>query len=203
MIGKILFYGIIILTVFVSYVCFQNSDTMSRLHFSPDRIKRHREYYRFLTYGFVHADWPHLIINMFVLYSFGSFVIEYSAMIFKYPLLFFVGLYFGAIIMSTVFSYFKHRNNYAYVAVGASGAVSAVLFTSILFYPFGSIRMFFIPIDIPAWVFGLFYLIYSAVMARRGKDNIGHDAHFFGALYGLVFPILLEPRLLNYFISFF
>jgi membrane associated rhomboid family serine protease len=203
MVANILFYGIIITTVLVSYVCFQNRDAMFRLHFSPDRINRHSEYYRFITYGFVHADWAHLIINMFVLYSFGSFVIDFSGQVFRYPLLFFSGLYFGAIIMSTIFSFFKHRNNYAYASVGASGAVSAIVFTSILFYPFGSIRMFLIPIDIPAWVFGFLYLIYSAVMAKRGKDNIGHDAHFFGALYGLAFPVILEPRLLDYFISFF
>jgi membrane associated rhomboid family serine protease len=85
--------------------------------------------------------------------------------------------------------------------VGASGAVSAVVFASILFFPFGTIRLFLLPIDIPAYIFGLLYLIYSAVMAKKAKDNVGHDAHFFGALFGIAFPVVLKPELLTSLIS--
>ncbi len=200
MLSKILLYGIIILTVFVSYNCFKSKELFYRLEFSPYRISRKKEFQRFITYGFVHADWPHLIINMFVLHSFGFVVMEVASLYFQQHHLFFLTLYFGGLIVSSIYSFFKHRNNYNYVAVGASGAVSAVVFASILFYPVGSIRFFFIPFDIPAYIFGLLYLVYSAVMARRGKDNIGHDAHFFGALFGLLFPLVLKPQLIIIFI---
>jgi len=163
---------------------------------------RYKEYFRFISYGFVHADWAHLLINMFVFYSFGSSVLYFSEWYFKYPELFFLALYFGGLVMSTLYSFFKHKDNFNYAAVGASGAVSAVVFASILFYPMGSIRLFLIPIDIPAFVFGFLYLIYSAVMARRGRDNVGHDAHFYGALFGLVFPIVIMPQLFQIFIDF-
>lgn len=201
MTGNIILYGIIILTIFVSFNCFRNRILFMRLEFSPYRVFRLKEYYRFITYGFVHADWAHLLINMFVLHSFGASVLFLGNYYFSNPALFFISLYAGGLFMSTVYSFFRHRHNYNYVAVGASGAVSAVVFTSILMYPVGSIRLFLIPFDIPAYIFGFLYLIYSAIMARRAKDNIGHDAHFFGAVFGLAFPVLLKPELLYIFIE--
>jgi membrane associated rhomboid family serine protease len=200
MISDIITLAIIAFTVFVSYNCFNDRSLFMKLELSPFRIARYKEFYRFITYGFVHADWAHLFINMFVFYSFADVVYYFAEFHFQKPALFFVGLYFGGLVMSTVFSFFKHRNNYAYAAVGASGAVSSIVFASILFYPAGSIRLFLIPIDIPSWMFGVMYLIYSVVMARRAKDNVGHDAHLFGAIFGLVFPILLKFELLNIFI---
>ncbi len=201
MAGQIILYGIIILSIIVSYNCFKSRVLFMRLEFSPYRILRQKEFFRFISYGFVHADWAHLLINMFVLHSFASSVLYLSEFYFRYPALFFTALYFGGLIMSTLFSFFKHRQNYYYAAVGASGAVSAVVFTSILLYPVGSIRLFLIPFDIPAYIFGFLYLIYSAVMARRAKDNVGHDAHFFGAVFGIIFPIILKPQLLEIFIE--
>jgi membrane associated rhomboid family serine protease len=201
MTGNILFYGIIILTVVVSINCFKNRPLFLRLEFSPHRIASQKEYFRFISYGFVHADWAHLVINMFVFHSFGSAVLYFSQLHFNFPELFFIGLYFGGLVMSTLFSFFRHRHNYYYAAVGASGAVSAVVFASILFFPFGTIRLFLLPIDIPAYIFGLLYLIYSAVMAKKAKDNVGHDAHFFGALFGIAFPVVIKPELLTSLIS--
>jgi len=192
---------IIILTFVISFFSFKDTALLSKLHFSPTQILHHNQYYRMITYGFVHADWGHLIVNMFVLYSFGNAVMFYSKLIVSNPVLFFIALYFGGLFFSTIFALIKHKNNYAYAAVGASGAVSAVVFASILFHPMGSIRFIFLPIDIPAFVFGILYLVYSAYMAKKAKDNIGHDAHFFGALYGLFLPVLLKPALLSNFIS--
>jgi membrane associated rhomboid family serine protease len=201
MIGDVILFGIIILTGFVSYVCFQNKTIFRKLEFSPYLVHQRKEVFRFISYGFVHADWAHLLINMFVLYSFGSSVLFFSDFLFLHSELFFMGLYFGALVMSTLFSYFKHKNNWNYSAVGASGAVSAVVFASILFFPTGSIRLFLIPFDIPAYIFGILYLIYSAVMAKKANDNIGHDAHFFGAVFGIAFPLLFEPRLILHFFN--
>lgn len=192
-----------ILTGIVSYSCFQDRVLFSRLEFNAYLTYHRKQFYRLLSYGFVHADWPHLLINMLVLHSFGIAVIYQATFLFKYPVLFFFGLYFGGLIMSTMYAFFRHRNNYHYNAVGASGAVSAVVFASILFYPVGSIRLFLIPFDIPAYIFGFLYLLYSAIMAKRAQDNVGHDAHFFGALFGLLFPLVIDPRIINVFVSFF
>ncbi len=104
-------------------------------------------------------------------------------------------------MFSVLFDYGKHKHDPAYNAVGASGAVSAVVFASIILYPGGGIYLFFIPVEIPSPVFGILYLIYSAYMARRGRDNIGHHAHFWGAIYGVVFTIALKPVLFLYFID--
>lgn len=131
---------------------------------------------------------------MLVLYSFGDVVEQYFHYYFPTTWIFlYLILYVAGIIISTLFSYFRYKNNPAYNAVGASGAVSAVLFASILFYPTGKIYMFFIPIPIPAFIFGALYLLYSYIMARRNRDNIGHDAHFWGAVFGIAFTIICRP----------
>jgi len=188
---------IIIATILVSIAAFQNKGLFDQLKFHPWTIKRERNYHRFLSYGFIHADFAHLAINMYVFYIFGESV----EILFKFdygrnsiPL--FIVLYFGGLIISTIYSYIKHKDNVLYSAVGASGAVSAVVFAYIIMIPRSSLRLFLIPIDIPAWIFGGLYLVYSFVMARRGKGNIGHDAHFFGALYGVFFMGLLDINLI-------
>lgn len=191
---------ILITTIIVSFVAFQKPHFLLRLAFIPYRIHRYGEVYRFLTYGFIHADFVHLFVNMFVLYSFGSVLIQMADFIFGFGLLFFTILYFSSLIFSTVLTFFRYKNNYHYIALGASGAVSAIVFASILLYPTGTIRIFLLPIDIPAWIFGLFYVIYSAVMAKHGGDNVGHDVHFAGAIYGFIFPLFFQPSLLQRFV---
>lgn len=194
-------YGLIISTVIVSVLAFNDYSKLLRLQFSAYSFFNRKEYYRIFTYGFVHADWTHLFINMFVLHSFGSSVILLSEYYFNYPLLFFITLYIGGIIISPIYSLFKHKDNYHYAAVGASGAVSAVVFASIIMFPSGSIRFFFIPIDIPSYVFGIFYLVYSAYMSKKAKDNIGHDAHFVGAVFGIILPLIFNPNIFNAFLA--
>jgi len=149
----------------------------------------------------VHADWVHLAVNMFVLFSFGKAVEHYYSLIFGLKAsYFFILLYAGGILFSSVPSFAKHKDNQFYQAVGASGAVAAVLFAAILINPLSPIRFVFIPVDIPAFIFGALYLGYSAYMAKKGNDNIGHDAHFWGALFGLVFTVLLKPALVGNFV---
>jgi membrane associated rhomboid family serine protease len=193
---------IIILIVAISILALNNNEIFYRLKFNPFLALHSTQWYRFFTYGFVHAGWMHLFINMFVLYSFGNVVIEYYIAIFGLKgYYYFVLLYIGAIMLSVLPSFGKHKNDPGYNAVGASGAVSAVVFASILFVPLGKIYLFFIPIGIPAFIFGGLYLIYSAYMAKRGGDNIGHDAHFWGALFGIVYTIALKPKIFLYFID--
>ncbi len=195
-------YIIIAVTVLISVLAFSNGEIFYKFRFNPYMALHSKQYYRFLTYGFLHADWVHLLINMFVLYSFGQLVEDYYKYIFDIKGgFYYVLLYVGAIAISVLPSFGKHKDNPGYNAVGASGAVSAVVFASILFEPLAKIYMFFIPIGIPAAVFGIIYLIYSAYMGKRGKDNIGHDAHFWGAIFGILFTIALKPKIVLYFIS--
>lgn len=196
-------YLIIGITALVSIFAFNNRSLFDKLLFDPYRINHLRQYHRFFTHGLVHADWMHLLINMFVLLSFGRMVEQYFAYYFGFGkgLYFYILLYIGALLISATPSYGKHRNNTWYTAVGASGAVSAVVFASILMSPLSGIRFIFIPFDIPAFIFGILYLIYSAYMARRANDNIGHDAHFYGALFGLLFTIIIKPAFLAGFIN--
>ncbi len=194
---------IIIATVVVSAMAMQNPALFHRLSFSPWLIDQRRQGWRFLSYGLIHAGWMHLAVNMFVLYSFGDQVEEAFQMLFGRPkgLLFFFLLYVGGILFSTIFDYGKHRRNAYYTAVGASGAVASVLFSSILLMPTASLIVFPIPIPIPAWLFGILYLIYSVYMGKKGNDNIGHNAHFFGAVFGLLYTILLKPELISLFLA--
>jgi membrane associated rhomboid family serine protease len=188
--------AVIILTSLVSISAFFNGSLFDRFKFNAYAIRHHGEGWRFFTYGLVHADWVHLFINMFVLYSFGKAVIDAYHFYFDIKgYLFYMLLYIGGIVFSVLFDYGKHKNDMYYNAVGASGAVSAVLFASILLYPTGTVMVFPIPFPLPSVVFGAFYLVYSAVMARRAKDNIGHNAHFWGAVYGIVFTIAIKPIL--------
>ena len=192
----------IIITCAVSIPAFSNNILFSRLKFNPYIIKEARQWDRFFTYGLLHADWTHLIVNMFVLFSFGGQV----ELLMRYyfgdkGILYYILLYVGAIVLSVVPSFEKHKRDSWYNAVGASGAVSAVVFSSIIFLPASKIMLILLPIPIPAAIFGILYLVFSAYMARRAKDNIGHDAHFWGALFGAVFTIALKPELFINFID--
>ncbi len=195
-------YIIIGITVVVSIIAFNRQELFDKLKFNAYLVAGRKEWYRFLSYGLVHADYMHLFINMFVLYSFGEIVEAFYSHYFgNKAILFYLLLYVGGIAFSTLYDYGAHRKDSWYNAVGASGAVSAVVFASIILYPTGKIFLFFIPIGIPAPIFGLLYLGYSFYMARKGTDNIGHNAHFFGALFGIIFTILLDTDILKIFFS--
>jgi membrane associated rhomboid family serine protease len=188
---------IVIVTVIVSLVAFNNHEIFRRLAFNAYDIKHFKNSYRFLSYALIHADWIHLLVNMMVLYSFGRIVEQYYAFYFGTKgMLYYLLLYVGGTALSTLPSYGKHKDDYSYTAVGASGAVSAVVFASIIFDPLSKIYIFLIPIGIPSIIFGVLYLIYSAYMGKKNIDNIGHDAHFWGAIFGFVFTIVLKPELI-------
>jgi len=192
---------LIAITTVVSYAAFKNTSLMDRLQFNASKIIHKNEYHRLITHAFVHANWEHLFVNMIVLLSFGR-VIEAN---FRYffgdkEILYFFLLYFGGILFSNIYAIYKYRNNYFYNAVGASGAVSSVLFASIFLDPWNNIYFFGI-LPIPGIIFAGLYLVYSYQMSMKKNDNVAHDAHFLGALYGFVFPIFLNADLFGQFID--
>jgi membrane associated rhomboid family serine protease len=174
---------------------------MEKLQYNPARVIHRKQYYRLISHAFVHVGWTHLIVNMFVLYFFGQNVESYFGYFFgNRANFYFLTLYVGGILFSNLWSLLKYRNDYFYNAVGASGAVSAVLFTFIFLNPWEMLYLFAI-IPIPGIVFGAGYLIYSYYMVKRKTDNIAHDAHFLGAVFGIIFPIILKPELFSRFIE--
>ncbi len=156
-----------------------------------------------LTYGLVHGGWGHLFFNMLTLFFFGRVMEQYFAVAFGDVLgiVLYIVLYVSAIAVSTVWDLFKHKDDWNYSAVGASGAVSAILFASILFEPKMGIYIYLIPIPVPGYIFAPLYLLYCWYMAKRNMDNIGHSAHFWGSVYGLAFPLICRPDIFSHFLA--
>ncbi|KTF32935.1 rhomboid family intramembrane serine protease [Xanthomonas translucens] len=191
---------LIMLTVLVSWAAFNNRKLLDRLILWPPAIDRHKQYDRLLTHGFIHADFPHLLFNMVTLYFFGGpierLMERLTGSLLTYPL-----FYLAALVVAILPSYLKNQKNPNYFSLGASGAVSAVLFAYILLAPWTGIYFFFIPIPIPAILYALFYVGYSIWMDRRGGDNINHSAHLAGAAFGVMFLLIMEPSVLQHFID--
>ncbi len=188
---------LVAVTSVVSILAWQQKPLFDKLILWPPAIARRGEYWRLLTHGFIHADGMHLIFNMVTLYSFGQGVeVLFSRIGLPQPWGF-VGFYLSAIVVAILPTYLRNRNNPGYFSLGASGAVSAVLFASILFSPWNMLLVFFIPM--PAIVFAVAYVAYSIWMDKKGGDNINHSAHLWGAGYGILFTLLLEPSVLSHF----
>lgn len=185
---------IIIITVGISLLAFERKDIMNKLIFNPYVIDVHKQWYRFISHGFIHADFMHLFVNMFVLYGFGRIVEASFTILFgDMGIVGYILLYLSAIGIASISSYIKHKSDPGYNSLGASGATSAVLYASIALNPWSELSLYFIPM--PGIVFGVLYLIYSSYMARRGGDYINHDAHIYGAIFGFLYTILLKPQL--------
>lgn len=196
--------AIIGLTCLVSFLCFNDRERFYKLAHIPSVAERNNEYVRLLTAGFVHADIMHLFLNMFVLYSFG----EIAEQIFESDDMFgeaqgglmYLLFYISSIVVANVPTFLKHRHHSGYVGVGASGAVAAIIYACILFMPLGKIYIF-MALPIPAWLFGILYLVYESYAAKNMSDNIGHDVHFNGAIYGLLFVSVVQPTVLINFVQ--
>jgi membrane associated rhomboid family serine protease len=193
-------WAIIGVTVLVSWRAFSDQKLLARLILWPPAISRNQQYDRLVTHGFIHADWAHLLFNMITLYFFGRGM-ELAFYGPRIGPLGYLAFYLSAIVVAILPTYLRHRGDATYRSLGASGAVSAVLFGYILLDPWSRIYIIPIPVGIPAFVFALCYIGYSIWMDRQGGDNVNHSAHLWGAAYGMLFALMLEPRLAGHFMQ--
>ncbi len=196
---------IIIATVIVSLSANGKPEIYNKLVFNPYKVVHNKEWYRIFSHAFIHdkSNLLHLLFNMYVLYSFGE--LAETILINNLQglgIVYYIVLYVGGIAMATIPAIIKHKNNYNYNSVGASGAVSAVLFATIAFIPFqGGIGIMFIPISIPPLVFGILYLAYEIYMDKKSSDNVAHDAHTWGAIFGFLFVLIFVPNAFSNFVA--
>jgi membrane associated rhomboid family serine protease len=193
---------IIVISVAATFYAWNKPEILHKWIFNPYTVQTRKEYWRFITSGFIHQDYMHLFFNMFTLYFFGSVIEQYYAAIFgpTMGIIYYIVLYLVAIVISDITTYIKHRNDPGYNSLGASGGVAAVVFSAIMFDPTSNIYLFAI-IPIPGFILGALFIIYSYQRSRQMRDRINHDAHLFGALFGVVFTIVLEPNVISHFIS--
>ncbi len=185
----------------VSYFSFTNRELFGKLLFNPYVIAREKEFYRFISSAWLHADMMHLFINLYVLYSFGNYLGYITKIWFgNIGSFYYLFIFMGSVIIGHIPSYIKHKDYYGFSSVGASGGVSGVLFACILIDPLMELRLFF-AIPINSLIFGILYLAYTYYMSKKGQDNINHDAHLWGALGGIGLLVAIKPQVINSFIQ--
>lgn len=190
---------IIIVTVIISIFAFRSHRLKDDLIFYPSAITDKNQFYRFISYGFIHADIPHLFFNMYALYLFGEACENSFIAIFgNYGKTFYVLMYFLALIACVIPDFLKYKRNSGYRSLGASGAVSAVVFAYILFKPLQGIGLLFIPIFIPGFLFGIIFIIASYMLGKKGGTAVNHSAHIWGALFGVVFLLIFSGLFSTY-----
>lgn len=185
--------GIVIigLNIIMSYYGFKNPSFFKKYLFSPDAIIHKKEYIRIVSSGFLHVDWMHLLFNMMSLYFF------HEAILSIFGVVGFLIIYFASLIGGNLLSLLVNKNNKHYTAVGASGAVSGIIFAFIAIVPNAGLRLMLLPIDFPAWVYGIAFVGISMFGMAKQRDNIGHDAHLGGAIIGMLIAIVLIPAALT------
>ncbi len=188
---------LIAITAVVSLAAMNNERLLDKLIFWPPAIARGGEYQRFVTYGFIHADAAHLLFNMITLYFFGQLIEGIFAA--KLGWFGFYIFYLTALIVSILPSWFRHREDTRYRSLGASGAVSAVLFAFILLKPWAIIYVFFVPM--PAIVYAVVYVAYTIWADRQGRDSINHSAHLWGGAFGVAALLVIEPSTVGHFLG--
>lgn len=181
--------ALVVLTAAVSIWSFSDGNIMDKLLLYPKLMKQPGEYYRLLTNGFVHADWQHLIFNMITLLFIGNYVEQFYQAIGAHSL--YLVLYIVGIIVSSIPSFIKHRNDPYYRSLGASGGTSAVLFSMVYISPWTKITIIILPVW--AIVFAVLYVVYSIYSAKQRRDNINHEAHLWGAVFGFIFTFAFDP----------
>ncbi|MCK5278740.1 MAG: rhomboid family intramembrane serine protease [Cyclobacteriaceae bacterium] len=187
---------LIIITVVTSIYGWNNPGIQTKWMFNPFSVHHGKQYYRLLSSGFVHSNTTHLVFNMIALYFFGG-VIEriYGNVFGSLGILFYLITYLAGIIVANLKTLVKHKNSSYYNSLGASGGVASVLFAAILYRPTVGIYLYFL-VPIPAFILGAIYLLYSYYSGKKMADNVNHDAHLFGSLFGIVFTVLLRPMVL-------
>ncbi|KIO76485.1 peptidase [Pedobacter lusitanus] len=186
---------IFIFTLVTSIYAFNDSSLYGKFMLHPYSVYRRNNVYTLITSGLIHGSWMHLIFNMFTFYFF-AFSLEATVGSLRFGLIYFIGL-----ILSDIPSVIKHKDDFHYHSLGASGAISAVLFSYILFYPLNTLMIFPLPVPIWSALFGVLYLVYSYYMSKNSRDNINHDAHLFGAITGIIITILVVPNIIPHFIT--
>lgn len=190
-------YLLIGISVLASIAAFNNPSLMARWQFNAYLVFHGKQYHRLITHAFIHGNWVHLGVNMWVLAMFGKNAENWFHFhMGQLGTLYFVLLYVGGIFFATLPSLRRHKDNMAYNSLGASGAVAAVLFSSIVFEPLDTYILLIFPVPVYAIIFGILYLIYEAYMDRRGGDYIAHDAHYWGAVFGAVFTFAASPDII-------
>ena len=184
-------------------MAFNDSDLKYKLMYSPYSVKHHKRWWLMITHGFVHADYMHLGFNMYVLYAFGDIVESTFIGLFgTIGYFYFATLYVGGLLFATLPAWKKHADNPGYLSLGASGAVSAIVFSSIIIHPTGGMGLIFLPgLYIPSFIFGVLYLFAEHYMNKKGGTKIAHDAHISGAFFGVLFIVAIDFRFLTNFIS--
>jgi len=194
-------YAIIGFTCLLSFYAFNRPQVLSELMMTPYLIERKQQYFRFVSSGFIHGSVGHLLLNMFSFYFFGGNVeVAFKIIFHSKGSLYFILLYLMGIVVADVPTYFKQRNNPSYHALGASGGVASVIFASILLTPLSNICLYGV-LCFPGFILGTAYILFSYYKGRQANDGINHDAHLYGALFGLVFLAVLYPRSLPAFIE--
>ena len=189
--------AIVAVTCIVSFIAFYNPKLLQRLILWPPAVSRGKQYDRLVSYGLVHASPAHLLFNMITLFFFGAAMERnYTDYLGAFG---FVGFYIGGLIVSILPTYLANRDNPNYRSLGASGAVSAVLFAFILVQPWATIYVYVVPV--PAIIYAVLYVAYSIYMDHRSSDNVNHSAHLWGAAYGVAFTLIMEPRLFSHFLA--
>lgn len=179
---------IIAINVIFSIQGFNTPQFVEKYIFYVGKIRWGKEYFRLLTSGFLHANWSHLLFNMMTLFFFGGTLVSVIG-----PFLFCL-VYLISLLGGNLLALYIKKDDANYRALGASGAVSGVLYAFILLFPWNDIYLFFIPIGIPAWIFGIMFIGISIYGVRSNKGNIGHEAHLGGAITGLLTMIVLRPN---------
>jgi membrane associated rhomboid family serine protease len=195
---------LLIVTVVFSAAAFENPVIFAQFQHHPFTEIRRKEYFRWLTSGFLHVDYLHLGVNMYVFYNFGGIVEQYYTTVFEgiTGRVLYLLLYIGSIVAGALPSYLKHQNNENYIAVGASGGVAGIMFAFALLNPTSQIMMYGIKaLSLYTIVWAVLYLVYEQWAGRRGQDNIGHDAHFWGAIFGFTASAIVIPNAMPHFIS--
>jgi membrane associated rhomboid family serine protease len=192
--------ALIIANCVVSFIAFNNADLMNKLIFHPPAVSQSNQWYRFITSGFIHKDVNHLLFNMLTLFFFGKTLEPGFTALGIGGGIGYLLFYIAAIAVSEIPTYIKHKNDDNYFSLGASGAISAVVFALVLFEPWGTVYLKFI-IPIPFILYAVGYLFYSTYMAKKSGDGVGHSAHLWGALFGIAFFIVAYPNSIKIFME--
>ncbi len=191
---------LLLITCVVSIYVFTRPDLQERLMLNPYRVNRKGEWYRFISSGLIHQGWVHLLFNMFTFYFFGRWIERYFVIIHGQELgyFYFLLLYIGGIVVADIPTYLKYKDSPYYNSLGASGGVSAIIFAAIFYNPTEEVCLYTL-LCLPGFIWGGIYLAYSYLYDRRGSDSVNHSAHFYGALYGFLLSLLIQPSAIVHF----